>query len=231
MLPRLPLFPFLSRVLLFAFLGGALLLAGCDSLDEDQPVRLRVVHAAPGLDAIDVALDFDPLIRGLEAREASPYTRWDPGLQLVVVETIVDDVPVSLTREVFLESGRTYTLVVTGTNGAESLLLLPDDASSLVPGEARIRAVHAAERTDLVDLFVAPVDDPDPVLDVLDLSFGQFTQDVAVDTGSYDIIVETIDGSRSATAVQALSSQRRYLVVITNAGASTALSLFVVEEG
>ncbi len=221
----------LARALFSLLLGGALLtgLAGCDSTNDEAPARLRVVHAAAATDAIEFFIDFDLFARDLAFRQASPYTEWKPGLRLLEARA---GQAASVTREVLLQADRAYTVLVTGTADAASLVLLEDDRSTVPAGQTRLRLAHAARQAGAVAAFVMPEAGGGPVLDVASLGFGEATQQATTLAGAYDVLVAAVNGSGGAELFgQAFEVGRRYLVVVAHVGSTRALSLFVVLDG
>ncbi|MCH8961567.1 MAG: DUF4397 domain-containing protein, partial [Bacteroidetes bacterium] len=111
-----------TRALFALILGVGLLLgaAGCDSTNDENPALLRVVHATPGLDAIDFLIDFDLFTRNLFFRVASPYLRWDPGLRRLEARAAGNQNAL-VTQDVILDEDTIYTVLVTGTSNAPSL--------------------------------------------------------------------------------------------------------------
>lgn len=223
-----------AHSLLFLFLSASLLfgVAACDNSSTDGPVSIRVVHAASAMDAIDFLVNFDPLARNLTFRQAGPYIQIESGLNLLEVRTEIDGIEVSITREVLLEAGRPYTLLVTGTADASSLILLEDNRSTPPAGQARVTVAHAAEDASTVSFSAFGEASTTPVLDVSRLAFGNATDPVTVDAGSYDLTVTSTDGTRTATlADEPFEVGRRYLVMVSHLGETLALSLFVIADG
>ena len=222
------------RLLLLALAAGAALLlaAGCDSnAEDDEPVRLRVVHAAADAGRLDFNIDFDLFARDLAFREASPYIEWEPGIRLLEI-TFVDDAGLtnSISREVLLEPGLAYTILLTGTDASGAIVLVVDDRRLPPLGEAQLRAVHAARRANAVDGSVQPQAGGAAILSATGLPFGVDTDPVTAAAGVYDFTFSSPQGAATLTG-RTLEEGRRYLAVITHAGSTAALALFLVEDG
>lgn len=207
-------------------------LAACDSSGSDGPVRIRVVHAASATGPIDFLVNFDVLAQDLTYREAGPYTQIESGLNLLEIRTEVNGVEVSITREVLMEAGHPYTLVVTGIADATSLVLVEDNRSTPPAGQARVTVAQAAEAAATVSLTLTPDSSTTPTLNISTLAFGTATAPETVDAGRYDITVFTTDGTRTATLTDVVFDVgRRYLIVIAHVGNTQALSLFMIADG
>ncbi len=213
-------------------LGAALLLAtaGCDGSADDEPARLRLVHAAPATGAIDFFIDFDLFARDVAFGEASPYTEWRAGLRLLEARA-TQGAPVSISREVLLEAGLAYTFVVADAVGSAPIALLQDDRTAPGAGQARLRVVHAAPRAQALSVVAVPDAGGPPVLDVASLGYGQATTQANVAVGTYELTVAATDGGGAESSTLTLEVGRRYLVVVAHRGSTRALSLFTVVDG
>lgn len=206
-----------ARVLFALILGAGLLLgaAGCDTNGEENPALLRVIHAAPGLDAIDFFIDFELFTRNLTFRNGSLYNRWDSGLRQFEVRPTGNSQNALITQEVILDEESIATILVTGSSNAPSLLMLDDDRSTPPEGQARLRVVHAAPTFNGLNVVVTETSGA--TLDLPVSGFGQTSAFVSTPAGTYAIEARATDGSGSLTLPsQSLESGLRYLIVVTN---------------
>ncbi len=216
----------LTRALFALILGAGLLLgaAACDSTNDENPALLRVVHATPGLDAIDFLIDFDLFTRNLFFRVASPYLRWDPGLRRLEARAAGNQNAL-VTQEVILNEDIIYTVLVTGTSNAPSLLVLQDDRSMPPAGQARIRVVHVAPNFGMLNITIREPRSP-PTLDLFLNGSGDTSAYLSIDPGAYDIEARATDGSGGpAILTQDIETGLRYLIVVTNT------TIFTVADG
>ena len=214
-----------TRALFALILGAGLLLgaAACDSTNDENPALLRVVHATPGLDAIDFLIDFDLFTRNLFFRVASPYLRWDPGLRRLEARAAGNPNALVM-QDVILNEDIIYTVLVTGTSNAPSLLVLQDDRSMPPAGQARIRVVHVAPNFGMLNVTMRQERSP-PTFDLF-LAFGASSNYISIDPGAYDIKALATDGSGGpATRPEDIEVGRRYLIVVTNT------AVFTVADG
>ncbi len=215
-----------TRALFALILGAGLLLdaAGCDSTNDENPALLRVVHATPGLDAIDFLIDFDLFTRNLFFRIASPYLRWDPGLRRLEARAAGNQNAL-VTQEVILNEDIIYTVLVTGTSNAPSLLVLQDDRSMPPAGQARIRVVHVAPNFGMLNITIREPRSP-PTLDLFLNGSGDTSSYLSIDPGAYDIEARATDGSGGpAILTLDIETGLRYLIVVTNT------TVFTVADG
>ncbi len=215
-----------TRVLFALILGAGLLLgaAGCDSTNDENPALLRVVHATPGLDAIDFLIDFDLFTRNLFFRIASPYLRWDPGLRRLEARAAGNQNAL-VTQEVILNEDIIYTVLVTGTSNAPSLLVLQDDRSMPPAGQARVRVVHVAPNFGMLNITIREPRSP-PTFDLFLNGSGDTSSYLSIDPGAYDIEARATDGSGGpAILTQNIETGLRYLIVVTNT------TIFTVSDG
>jgi hypothetical protein len=215
-----------ARALFALILGAGLLLgaAGCDNNSEENPALLRVVHAVPGLDAIDFFIDFELFTRNLTFRNGSLYNRWDPGLRQFEVRPAGNSQNALITQEVIIDEESIATILVTGSASTPSLLMLDDDRSTPPAGEARLRVVHAAPTFSNLDVVVTETGGG--ALDLSVSGFGQTSTFVSTPAGTYAIEARPTDGSGSLTLpAQPLESGLRYLIVVTNT------AVFTVADG
>ncbi len=215
-----------TRALFALIFGVGLLLgaAGCDSTNDENPALLRVVHATPGLDAIDFLIDFDLFTRNLFFRIASPYLRWDPGLRRLEARAAGNQNALVM-QDVILNEDIIYTVLVTGTSNAPSLLVLQDDRSMPPAGQARIRVVHVAPNFGTLNVTIGEPRSP-PTLDLFLNGSGDTSSYLSIDPGAYDIEARATDGSGGpAILTQDIETGLRYLIVVTNT------TVFTVADG
>ena len=212
-----------TRALFALIFGAGLLLdaAGCDSTDDENPALLRVVHATPGLDAIDFFIDFELFTRNLFFRVASPYLRWDPGLRRLEARAAGNQNAL-VTQDVILDEDTIYTVLVTGPSNAPALLVLQDNRSMPPAGQARVRVVHVAPNFGMLNVTVRQERSP-PTFDLF-LAFGASSTYLSIDPGAYDI--EATDGSGGPDPfTEDIEAGLRYLIVVTNT------KVFTVADG
>lgn len=92
-----------------------------DKLETVEPgkAKVRVIHAAPGVKKVDVyaAGNKDALIDGVSFKDATSYKEVDPVLTEIAVRSTGSKNNALTVRNLSLQSGKLYTLVIMGGNG------------------------------------------------------------------------------------------------------------------
>lgn len=171
----------------------------------DTAARVKFVHAALNVGAVDVYVNGAPLVLGADFFSRSGFIWLPPGLGLVQVFAADAD-PTSteplLSAGFTLLPGEAYTIVAQGDLNAAALAQNPPalaiyDATldSPAPGQATVTVYHLSPDAPAVDVRVQG----GPTL-VDDLAFGQsFT--FPVDAGTYTLEITTADGSTVVTTL------------------------------
>ncbi len=125
-----------------------LALAGSDQ------ARLRLIHAAPELPAVDLISD-DTLLAGqISATLTSAYQPLDSGTHTLELVPAGTTQPELISATLQLEAGKDYSLVLVEDGGAAQMLLLADDNALPEVGDARLRFVQASPLAGELDLLV-----------------------------------------------------------------------------
>lgn len=152
-----------------------------------ETARVRVVHASPDAPAVDVYLDGQRVLSGVEYKMASDYLPVPAGEHTVQVFAAgadpQTDSPV-IDANVTLDAGIDYTVAAVGTLSEIKPLVLTDDNAAPAAGKAHVRVVHASPDAPAVDVAVQG----GPVL-FSDLAFGEAAGLAPVDAGTYDLEV------------------------------------------
>lgn len=216
-----------TRALFVWILGVGLLLgaAGCDSGDEEETeALLRVIHATPGLGAIDFLIDFDLFTRSLSFRGGSPYLQWDPGLRRLEAR-MAGDQNALVTQESILDEDAAYSVLVTSPSDAPDLLVLQDDRSMPPFGQARIRMVHVSTSFGRLNITAGEPGSA-PAFDLFLNGRGDTSSIISIDPGTYEFEARPTDGSGGpASATEDIEAGARYLIVVTNT------TVFIVADG
>ena len=137
--------------------NGALLLvdtAGSGSIVNSLLAQLKLVHAAPGTDAINASVDGSVAFANVPYQGASGYEGQLSGTHTVTVETITSPgAVIASARPPFVPATDT-TIVVAGLPGAQQAVVLSDMNLPGTTGSARVRFVNVAADTGAVDVLV-----------------------------------------------------------------------------
>ncbi len=150
------------RIILAA---SAITLAACDSNDDDAPVEpsvpsatVQVLHASPNAPAVNIAVDGEEALTGIDYKDSSGWITVDEGSYSVEVQAILPGAtptvigPADLTFD-----GDTINTVV-ALNDVQNIepLVLTQPSEPVSAGAARVWVLHAA--SNVQDLVMGPVD-------------------------------------------------------------------------
>lgn len=154
---------------------------------EDGLARVRVAHLSPDAPAVDVYVEGDAVLEGVEFKGISDYLELEPGTYSVAVVPAGEPQDEAVIEESLeLEAGD-YTVAAIGEVAEDSdtplqPLVLEDDNSPVADDNSRVQLVHASPDAPAVDVVVA--DTGDPVFE--DVGFGE-AGTVEVPAGEYDL--------------------------------------------
>lgn len=152
---------------------------------EDGDACINVVHASPDAPAVDVYLDGDAALEGLEFSDFSDWVAVPAGDYQVQVTAEGDEVDAAvIDAEVTVEEGAAYHIVATGLLDDIAPEIFEVDLSEVDDDMARVRVLHASPDAPAVDVAVTDGD----VL-VEGLEFPEASDFLEVDADTYDLEV------------------------------------------
>lgn len=183
-------------------------------LDAATPADLRVVHAVPDLNGVDVYVN-DPMAMGtpaipdLDFPEVFPavtpgapdnYLELPAGTYSVLVTVAGNAGIIGIpATDVALEAGAQYTVYASNTLAAGIEPFITVDDSRSIATEARVRLIHLAPSADLVDIYVtAPGTSIAGLMPTFaGVDFQEETGYVSLVPGDYEVTV-TVAGTKTA---------------------------------
>lgn len=161
--------------------GSAALVGGSATgsvVADEQHAYVRVAHASPDAPAVDVFVDGNAVLEGVEFGTVGGYLELDPGEYTFEVAPAGEGRAAAVIQASASVSAATfYTVAAVGTLEQIEAAVFKDNVS-------RLRAVHFAPDAPAVDVAVQD----GPVL-FEGVEFGQVTDYVSVNPGTYDLEV------------------------------------------
>lgn len=168
--------------------------AADDGDDGDGDAKLRAAHAVPDAPAVDVLVDGNVAVPGLEFRDVTGYLELAAGkkYEIAINEAGTDNEVFSTTREL---SADDFTAAATGNlepEGEEDgfyLDIFEDKLGAIEHGKGRVRAYHLSPDAPAVDVAVAGEDDEPAVFLAQGIEFGEAGPNVEVADDTYPVAV------------------------------------------
>lgn len=162
----------------------------------DTAARVRFVHASPTASDVDVYVDDDRVLAGVQFQAIGDYLTVQPGLRRirVVPAGANPDAVAAIDTTPTFEAGTFYT--VAARNQASTIVasVFTDSAGVAADGRARVRVYHLSNTVQTltpagVDVLIAG-----GATLVDNLTLGN-SSSLEVDAGTYDLVVATANGT------------------------------------
>jgi hypothetical protein len=128
--------------------------AGNGTLINSKVAQFKVVHAAPGTAAINAFVDGTVAFANIPYQNASSYETLAAGTHNVTIETVTAPGAVIASAQPPFPSATDTSVVVTGSPGAQTAVVLSDNNLPGTTGAARVRFVNVATDLGAVDVLV-----------------------------------------------------------------------------
>jgi hypothetical protein len=153
----------LSKLIVVA---GALVLAACDSNDNDSPpvnlpaesTTVQVLHASPNAPSVDVLVNGEVALNGVDYKDSSGWGDFEAGTYSVDVQGILPDGNAAVIGPADLPFEADTINTVVALNDVQNIepLVLTQPSTPVSAGAARVWVLHAARNVQ--DLVMGPVD-------------------------------------------------------------------------
>lgn len=195
-------------------------------IGEDGDACVNVIHASPDAPAVDVYVNGDIALEGVEFTQFSGWLALPAGDYQIHV-TAAGDMPENsvIDAEVTIEAGNAYHIAAVGTLDQISAAVIQSDLSELADDMARVRVIHASPDAPAVDVAVA---DGDVLIE--DLAFGAASDYLEVPATSYDLEVRptgTMDVALDLPGVE-LEAGMVYDILAVGQLSDESLSVLVI---
>jgi len=124
---------------------------------QEGQALLRVAHLSVDADPVDVYVDGESAVTGLEFRSASQYMELTPGEHEVAVRPAGSAPGAAPLADLIITTAASSasTVGLFGPEGVFALAAFTDDLSAPPSGQAKVRGIHAGVRTNAnaVDVF------------------------------------------------------------------------------
>ncbi len=228
----------LPVLLLAAVAGGgrwALAQDGTPDPETTGDAAIRLVHASPDAGPVDVYVNDELVVAGLDYPDVSDFLFRPAGVYDIAVTAAGDAVEDALIEAdgVAVEAGRAYHIATVGT-------LAEDDDADLqtrvhevnldeVPdGQARVRVVHASPDAGTVDVAVND-EVPPPFVGV---AYPDASEEIEVAAGSYDLELRATGTDDALLALSAdLEAGNVYSLYAVGRVADDTLDVLTVASG
>ncbi|UTF53797.1 DUF4397 domain-containing protein [Natronosalvus rutilus] len=168
--------------------------------EREAPLTaVRVAHLSPDAPGVDILVDGERVVSGLEYDTLTPYLELEPGTATITV-TAADDADTVVFEREYWFGQAFYTVAAIGEleTGTIRPHVLIDDGSVL------FRAVHGSPDAPAVDLYANDGDNPI----VADLAYGETSNYVAVPAAEYALDVRPAGNPGTTVASVDLDLER-----------------------
>ena len=172
-----------ALLVMTSFAGIGIAAIGANNAQDDD-AQVRVAHLSPDAPAVDVTVDGEAALEGVEFGAVSDYLALSAGEHAVTIQTSENETVV-FEGNVSVEAGEMYTIAATGEVSEETFepVVYEDDFEMPSDENATVRLIHASPDAPAVDVTVAGTDT------VLydNVSFGNASDYLEVPAGDYEL--------------------------------------------
>lgn len=178
-------------------LAGSVMLVGCSDNDDDPTAQeptssVRVLHASPDAPAVDVAIDGEVVLTGVEFQQGTGYLSVPAGSREVSIQVNGSEV---LSQSFSVDEGAYYSIIAQGNVTSLELEAL-NDTERRANGTIDVTVVHASPVAGNVDVNVTAPEASLPAMPTLaDVPFGANATLAEIPAADYQVRVAAAGGS------------------------------------
>jgi len=212
------------------------LFTGCDSSNEVIPkTHVSVLHASANAPKVDVKIDNDTVLTGVDFKQGSNLLELDSGTRKVVVEGILPGgarTPV-ITADLPLDADTRYTIIAANDVADIEPVIVSAPVVDVPADTVRAQVVHAAAKAPSVDVYVtAPSADINSASPLSALAYKASTDPVEIPNGDYEIRI-TPEGSKTVLfdsgTISLAGGSDLVIAAVENISDSVPVSLVVLD--
>ena len=127
---------------------------GTGAITNSKLAQFKMVHAAPGTAAINALVDGSVALANIPYQGASSYVPIASGAHTVTVEAATSPGATIASAQAPFPAATDTSIVLSGTPGAQTAVVLSDNNLPGTTGSARVRFVNVASGVGAVDVLV-----------------------------------------------------------------------------
>jgi hypothetical protein len=218
------------------FAACLFVLAGCSSSNNSSsaPTRLRVLHAVPDAETLDILVEDEERVDGLAFSATSSYFDLSSGNRAIKARSNVNGA-VLTARNATLSTGISYSMFLHGNRSAIQTTLLVDDTGDPSANKIKLRVMGLNPDVGITDLYVTPTADISAVTPIyLSISYGTVIDYAEFDAGTR-YLTFTTGGTKDivfqSAPITFTSGQKLTLATIASLGAKLSNATLMGTEG
>ncbi|MBY6037571.1 DUF4397 domain-containing protein [Fictibacillus nanhaiensis] len=173
----------LAAVMMFALMATGV-------FAESNDAMVRIVHASPDAQAVDVYVDGNAVVEGAEFKAATDYMPVPAGEHKVEIFAAGTKDNAVISQTVTVEAGKAYTAAAANT--LEMIeLVVAEDSMQATEGKTKVRIGHLSPDAPTVDIGLIGGDAL-----FSGATFKAFTDYKELDPNTYDLEIRTPDGTQ-----------------------------------
>lgn len=224
-----------KRTLLGLMAAAPLLLAGCGGGDDSNDAQVRLINASTGYASVDLYVDDDLALSGVDFGVASSFT----GVSSGDVTTVLTSKGASselLSQSRSLSAGDKYSIISYGWEGALKSVIVLEDEDAADSGEAKVNVLNTAADAGTLDVYLTGTDELLASATPLsaDVEGGSFSGYEVIKSGTWRLRVTAADDPedvRLDIPSVTLSSKDVVTLILTPGSSGVLVNSLMLKQG